>query len=329
MYVTMSISQAMSLKRNEDVRPKNDSFRQKPSVEENTYFVHMPLTLQDKYDIASSTSRDQAFIQEFLYIYLIVKYTGKVPSVMYEEWKASLLTLKIAVEVSSQEENHDSSNETVDGMAHCKIYAAENKHPAHSNQDYFTPQVTSDGHVLFSLCTSLGNLSPNSKRTKLLFTGIHKQDENVVNIIDSFVNGKNMNVLLRNPVEFKVYVDIKLVNPLTVYCSFSKTTKDDLIKVMVTNNIQMPVVINQLQIFPNKTGIDSDGDQDCVIRQVTKMKLPKVIAPLEQFVFIYKYLPGDTWYTKFCSQIIWTAEPIKSRGQSIMTYYELPSHQPE
>merc|ERR1712003_128269 len=120
-----------------------------------------------------------------------------------------------------------------------------------------------------------------------------------------------MNNLLRNPVEFKVYVDIKLVNPLNVYCSFSKTTKDDLIKVMVTITIQMSVIINQIQIFPNKTGIDSDTDQDCVVRQVTKMKLPKLIAPLEQFVFIYKYLPGDTWYTKFCAQIIWTAEPIK------------------
>lgn len=318
----------MSLKRNDD-KSKTESFRQKPPIEENTYFVHMPLTLQDKYDIACSTSRDQAFIQEFLYIYLIVKYTGKVPSVMYEEWKASLLTLKIAVEVSSQEENQDNTREIMDGMSHCKIYAAENKHPSHNNTDYFTPQVTSDGHVLFPLCTSLGNLSPNSKRTKLLFTGIHKQDKDVVNIIDSFVNGRNMNNLLRNPVEFKVYVDIKLVNPLNVYCSFLKTTKDDLIKVMVTNTIQMPVIINQIQIFPSKTGTDSGMDQDCVIRQVTKMKLPKVIAPLEQFIFIYKYLPGDIWYTKFCSQIVWTAEPIKSRGQSIMTYYELPNHQTE
>ena len=44
-----------------------------------------------------------------------------------------------------------------------------------------------------------------------------KQKSDVVQIIDSFVNGKHINDLLRNPVEFKVYVDIKLINPLHVY----------------------------------------------------------------------------------------------------------------
>ena len=314
----------MSYRKKEDAKNKIEPPRQKIPVEENNYFVHMPLTLQDKYDISNSTSRDQAFVQEFLYIYLIVKYTGKIPSVMYDEWKASLLTLKIAVEVSSQEEGHDHQCASVDGMNICKLYAAENKHPAHNNKEYFTPQITSDGHVLFPLCTSLGNLSPNSKKTKLLFTGIHKQESNVVNILDSFVNGKNMNNLLRNPVEFKVYVDIKLVNPINIYCSYLHTSKDDLIRVMVTNTIQMPIVINQIQIFPNKSGCDSNIDQDCVVRQVSHLELPKLIAPLEQFVFLYRYYQNESWYTKFSAQIIWTAEPIKSRGQSIISYYELP-----
>lgn len=313
----------MSFRRKEDMKNKAEQSRQKLPVEENNYFVHMPLTLQDKYDISNSTSRDQAFIQEFLYIYLIVKYTGKIPSVMYDEWKESLLTLKIAVEVSSQEECGDNHCSNVSGMNICRLYAAENKYPIHNNQEYFTPQITSDGHVLFPLCTSLGNLSPNSKKTKLLFTGIHKQDSDVVHILDSFVNGKNMANLLRNPVEFKVYVDIKLVNPISVYCSYLSTSKDDLIKVMVTNTIQMPIIINQIQIFPNKSGVDSKIDQDCVIRQVSQIQLPKHIAPLEQLVFLYRYYQDDSWYTKFSAQIIWSAEPIKSRGQSIISYYEL------
>lgn len=308
---------------------RNDSKVSKPPVEENTYFVHMPLTLQDRYEIACSTSRDQAFIQEYLYIYLIVKYTGKIPSVLYDEWRASLLSLKIAVEVSSQEENQDCSRNMVNGMNQCRLYAAENDHPKHTNTEYFTPQVTSDGNVLFPLCTSLGNLSPNSRKTKLLFTGIHKQKSDVVQIIDSFVNGKHINDLLRNPVEFKVYVDIKLINPLNLYCSYLRSSKDDIVKVMITNTIQMPVTINHVQIFPNKTGADTGTDQDCVVRQVTSLKLPKVIAPLEQLVFVYKYLQSDDRYTKFSAKVVWTAQPIQTRGQSIVAYYELSTHLPE
>ena len=316
----------MSHKKSDEPKSKNESFRQKAPIDENNYFVHMPLTLRDKYDISCSTSRDQAFIQEYLYIYLIVKYKGKVPSVMYEEWKASLLNLKIAVEVSSQEETQDNQRTCEDGMVECRLYAAQNQFPEHTNTEYFLPQVTNEGHVLFPLCTSLGNLSPNSKKTKLLFTGIHKQDKNVDNIIDSFVNGRNINNLIRNPVEFKVYVDIKLINPLKVYCSYIETAKHKLLQVMVTNTIQMVVFLNKIEIFPNKT----DSESDCIIREISDIELPAVVAPLEQFVFVYKLIEKrETTFNKYCAQISWTAEPVKSRGQSIVAYYELQPHLPD
>eukprot|EP00116_Pleurobrachia_bachei_P006995 sb/3467257/ len=295
---------------------RNESGRLKPPPDENNYFISMPLSLHDKYDISNSTSRDQAFIQEYLYIYLIVKYKGSVGSTLYDNWKEHLQTLNIGVEVSSQDDKTEDLL-PVDGMNQCRLYSAENSHPKHMSDDYFKPQITSEGHVLFPLCTSLGGLSPNSKRAKLLFTGIQNQKGNIDNIIESFATGRNLQSYLKNPMEFKVYVDIKLVNPINVYWSYLDTSDSTLLKIMITNTIQLPITAKSLQVYPSKQ------EGDCVLRPVSHLPMPLKLGPLEQVVLIYRVVQNNH-SAGYCVQVVWTAEPIGSRGQTVSSYYELP-----
>lgn len=141
-------------------------------------------------------------------------------------------------------------------------------------------------------------------------------------VLDSFIGGQShkMNSLLGKIVAFKVAAEIPLICPPAVYCAYLQT-EQQMIKIMITNTIQMNISIMDIQLYPDQ----KLGNSSLSLQQVSKCHLPSTIGPLEQFVFLYKlsqHKPGPV-NVNICLR--WSAEPIECRKQVITTHYHLPS----